>query len=210
MAVSPFDRSIFINCPFDKDFEPLLQAMMFCVVYLGFDPRLATERDNAGESRIDKITELIEASLYSIHDLSRCEASKGGEIFRLNMPLELGIDYGCMKFRGNGRENKHILILESERYRYQKAISDLSGVDIKAHADDYAKIIRNVRNWLVTEAGIAANGAESIKRAYEDFQEWYYERQIEKGFSEDDILDYPTAELLEAMRDWIKAGKPIR
>lgn len=209
MAETPFDKSVFVNCPFDKDFEPLLQAMMFCIAYLGFEPRLATERDNAGENRIDKIAELIDASLFSIHDLSRCEAKKDGEVFRLNMPLELGIDYGCRKYRGEGRDNKHILILETERYRYQKAVSDLAGVDIGAHGDDYEKIIRKVRNWLVTEAAIQADGASRIKRAYEDFQEWYYERQIEKGFSEEDIQDYPTAELLLAMQEWIEAGKPI-
>lgn len=210
MAGAPFEKSVFINCPFDQQFSPLLQAMLFCVLYLGFEPRLATERADSGENRIDKIVDLIQGSLFSIHDLSRCQAKEGGEMYRLNMPLELGIDYGCRKFFGNGRDAKRILILETERYRFQKAISDLSGCDIEAHGDDYGKLIRKVRNWLVSEAAIqSASGAARIKVAYEIFLGWYYDRQLQRGFSDDDIKDYPTFELLQAMRDWLEAGRPV-
>lgn len=204
MAVSAsFDKSVFVNCPFDEQFAPLLQAMMFCIVYLGFEPRLATERSDSGENRIDKIVELIDSSRYSIHDPSRCQATRDGEMFRLNMPLELGIDYGCRKFGSDAHGTKLILILERDRYRYQQAVSDLSGCDIEAHGDDYARIIRKVRNWLVSTAQINdADGATRIKGAYEDFQEWYYERQLRLGFSDDDIKDYPTLELLAAMHEW--------
>ena len=41
------------------------------------------------------------------------------------------------------------------------------------------------------------------------FQEWYYERQLAAGFSEEDIQDYPTKELLSAMQDWVAEGKPL-
>ena len=88
-----FERSVFINCPFDKDFAPLLQAILFCVVVMGFEPRLASERNDSGETRLDKIRSIIEGSKYSIHDLSRCQAKRKGEMFRLNMPFELGIDW---------------------------------------------------------------------------------------------------------------------
>lgn len=125
------------------------------------------------------------------------------------MPFELGIDYGCRQYFGNGRENKKILILEEKKYRYQAAISDLSGCDIEAHAGDFQKAVRKVRNWLVSEAGVAAEGASRILGAYADFQEWYYERQLAAGFSEEDIQDYPTKELLDAMNSWIAEGKPI-
>ena len=125
------------------------------------------------------------------------------------MPFELGIDYGCRQYFGNGRENKKILILEERKYRYQAAISDLSGCDIEAHAGDFQKAVRKVRNWLVSEADVAADGASRILGAYADFQEWYYERQLAAGFSDEDIQDYPTSELLDAMNNWIAEGKPI-
>ncbi len=125
------------------------------------------------------------------------------------MPFELGIDYGCRQYFGKGRENKKLLILEEKKYRYQVAISDLSGCDIESHGGNFQEAVRKVRNWLVSEAGVTADGATRILGAYADFQEWYYERQVEAGFSDEDIQDYPTKELLEAMKLWIAKGKPI-
>lgn len=206
---APFERCVFINCPLDKEYEPILQAILFCVVYLGFSPRLSTERNDSGENRLSKIQSLIESSKYSIHDLSRSQAKRKGEHFRLNMPFELGIDYGCRKYFGEGREEKKLLILEEKKYRHQAALSDLAGCDVEMHAGDFQQAVRKVRNWLVSEAGAPAEGAAKILGAYTDFQEWYYERQLAAGFSEQDIQDYPTRELLDAMELWIQEGKPL-
>ena len=205
----PFERAVFTNCPLDEDYEPILQAILFCIVYLGLTPRLSTERSDSAENRLEKIRGLLENSRYSIHDLSRCQAQKQGEHYRLNMPFELGIDYGCRQYFGRGREAKRILILEEERYRYQAAISDLAGCDIEAHGGDWQKAVRKVRNWLRSEAGVAADGTARILGAYADFQEWYYERQLAAGFSDEDIQDYPTRELLDAMQTWVARGKPV-
>lgn len=208
MPGKSFENCIFINCPLDEDYEPILQAILFCVVYLGFSPRISTERNDSGENRLEKIRELIEGSKYSIHDLSRCQANEKDEYFRLNMPFELGIDYACRLYFGGARKEKRFLILEEKKYRYQAAISDLSGCDIEAHGGDFQKAVRKVRNWLVSEAGVAADGAAKILGAYVDFQEWYYEQQLAAGFSEEDIQDYPTSELLEAMNSWKAEGNP--
>jgi hypothetical protein len=123
------------------------------------------------------------------------------------MPFELGIDYGCRQYFGNGREKKKFLILEEKMYRYQAAISDPSGCDSEAHAGEYQRAVRKVRNWLANEANVTADGPSKILDAYDDFQERYYERQLAAGFSDEDIQDYPTKELLGAMRTWIGAGK---
>ena len=155
---------------------------------------------------MSKISELIKASKYSIHDLSRCQAREGGEYYRLNMPFELGLDYGCRQYFGRDRQHKKILILEEQKYRYRATISDLSGCDIEAHEGDYEKAVRKVRNWLVSETSTSAPGAGKILGAYVDFQEWYYEKQLAAGFSEEDIQDYPTNELLAAMQSWIAEG----
>ena len=96
-----------------------------------------------------------------------------------------------------------------KKYRYLAAISDLSGFDIQSHEGDHQKAVRKVRNWLVNESGEKAAGATRILNAYADFQEWHYKRQLEAGFSEEDIQDYPTNELLEAMRQWIAQGRPV-
>lgn len=209
MAELQFDRCVFINCPFDDDYAPILQAILFCIIYLDLYPRLARERADSAENRLDKIRGLIEASKYSIHDLSRCQAKKKDEYYRLNMPFELGIDYGCRQYYGNGRDQKKILILEERSYRYQAALSDIAGCDIQTHSGKFENAVRKVRNWLVTEANVPNYPASRILGKYVDFQEWHYERQLTAGFSDDDIQDYPTKELLAAMLEWKAAGEPI-
>ena len=197
-----FDRSVFVNCPLDEDYDRILQAILFCLVRFGLKPRIATERSDAGETRISKILDLIRSSRYSIHDLCRCQARERGEYYRLNMPFELGLDFGCRRY-GSGRlGEKVILVLEEQRYRYQAAISDLAGSDIEAHHGNYQIAVRKVRNWLAGMPGIEGTAAARVLADYEDFQRWYIERQRKRGFSDDDIRDYSTAELLSAMFRW--------
>ena len=208
MAETGFDRNVFVNCPFDKDYEHILQAILFCLVWFRLRPRIATERSDAAEPRIEKILELIKSSRYSIHDLSRCQASQVGEHYRLNMPFELGMDFGCRHYGGSPFSSKVILILEEKPYRYQAAISDLAGSDIAPHKGNYKTAVRKVRNWLTGQGRFESISATRILAEYEDFQEWHYGQQLEAGFSNEDIQDYPTAELLKAMFEWTALGRP--
>lgn len=208
-APEDFDRSVFINCPFDPEFEPILQAILFCIIFLGLRPRISSERHDSAESRLEKIVELIESAKYSIHDLSRCQATKRGEAFRLNMPFELGIDYACRRYVNDERGQKKIMILEERAHRYQAALSDIAGCDIKFHGASFEKAVRQVRNWLVTEAGCRRDGASRILGKYVDFQGWHYNQQLVAGFSEEDIQDYQTSELLMSMNEWMAAGQPV-
>jgi len=206
MTVS--NQNVFINCPFDTEYEPVLQAILFTVLRLGFNPRLASESLDSAETRLTKICELIAVSKYSIHDLSRCIAKEKGEHFRLNMPFELGIDYGYRQYVGGTGEQKRFLILEEERYRYQAALSDISGCDIRYHKADPQKAVRAVRGWLVAEADAEDLGPSHIWGEYQDYQEWYYEMKLAAGHSEEDIQEYPTPEVLAAMKQWNAIGRP--
>lgn len=208
MAEGDFQKNAFINCPFDVDYEGILQAILFCLIRFGLNPRIATERIDSGEARLAKIEELIEASKYSIHDLSRCQSRVEGEYYRLNMPFELGMDYGCRKYKGAPYAEKRILILEEKSYRYQAAISDLAGRDIQTHEGDYAKAIRIVRNWLVSTGEFEKAPASKVISEYEDFQEWFLEKRLKEGFTEEDLLSMPTPELLDGMKEWADSGRP--
>src|SRR5215211_6735606 len=66
-----YEHSVFINCPFDLDYAPLLRSMMFAVVDCGFVRRTALDVSDASEVRIQKIYNIIGACRLSIHDLSR-------------------------------------------------------------------------------------------------------------------------------------------
>ncbi|MBB4838955.1 hypothetical protein HNP52_002024 [Sphingomonas kyeonggiensis] len=208
MTTPPFDRSVFVNCPFDEEFAPLLQAIAFCITNLGFFPRLAPENADNAANRLDRIVELIRGSKFGIHDLSRCKSAAADEYARLNMPFELGLDHACARFGGDQMSQKTILILEETRYDYQKSLSDISGWDIQTHEADYVKIVRIISSWLISHAGADPIGPSKIQGDYLTFQEWYWERELDRGASDDDIKAYPTAQFIAAMREWVEAGRP--
>lgn len=197
-----FDRSVFINCPFDSEYAATLQAIAFCVVHLGFVPRLAPENADNAAARLDRIVDLVRGSKYGIHDLSRCRAAAAGDFARMNMPFELGIDHACRRYGPGDLSTKSILILEEHPFDYQRVLSDISGWDIRAHRGDHEKAVRHVRSWLVNQAEAPGVGASRILGKYLEFQEWYWKREVEAGSSEEDIREYPTAEVVAAMRAW--------
>lgn len=124
------------------------------------------------------------------------------------MPFELGIDHACKRFGTGNHNQKAILILEETKYDYQRALSDIAGWDIEAHDGSYEKATRQVRSWLIAQAGADRVGAALILGKYIAFQEWYWERQLAAGSSEEDIRQYPTNEVVSAMHDWMTEGQP--
>jgi hypothetical protein len=199
-----FTRNVFINCPFDDAYLPLLRPLLFTVICVGLVPRIASERLDSGQPRIHKITSLIRQSKYAIHDLSRLQAKKKGEFFRLNMPLELGIDFGCKTFGAGKLRRKCCLILESEPYRFQATVSDFSGSDIRAHNDKPQDVVVAVRNWLHNEANLDASSATKIWTQFNQFMADNYENHKAKGFSDSEIQVLPVKELMKAMKAWVK------
>jgi hypothetical protein len=204
-----FEDNVFVNCPFDPGFYDLLRPLLFTILFLGLRPRIALEAMDSGKVRIDKITALIGESKYAIHDLSRIAAVNAGDLFRLNMPFELGMDLGA-RFFGRGKlRDKKCLVLEAEAYRYQAALSDLSGSDIASHGNSPAKVVVVVRNWLKNVHAIDAPGPTRIWDFFNFFMADNYVALLDRGFSEDDIEALPVPELIEHMSGWI-AGRGVR
>ncbi|HEY0142974.1 MAG TPA: hypothetical protein VGF48_18900 [Thermoanaerobaculia bacterium] len=170
MAGGEYDRSVFINCPFDAAYAPIFEAIVFAIHDAGFLPKCARERLDSSQVRIAKITQLIGACRFSIHDLSRTQLDAATDLPRFNMPLELGIDLGCKAF-SRKRADKSFLIFDSESYRFQKYISDLSGQDIHHHDNDPRMAVGCVRDWLRTESGREfIPGGIDIYQRYEDYR----------------------------------------
>jgi hypothetical protein len=199
-----FKDNVFINCPFDPEYLPLLRPLLFCVIYLGLRPRIALEALDSGAPRFEKIVSLIRESKYAIHDLSRSQAKAAGEYFRLNMPFELGLDVGCRLFKSGQASTKRCLILEVERYRHQAALSDLSNSDVAIHSNEPVKLVTEVRNWLVGETRLKAPGPSEVWGRFNEFMADNFKNLKLRGFSDADIDLLPTGELITCMNDWTK------
>lgn len=152
MRHEEYGQNVFINCPFDDDYAPLFESIVFAINDAGFRPKCARERLDSSQVRLHKIVELISVSRYSIHDLSRTGLDAANALPRFNMPLELGIDLGCKAFNSDCVD-KSLLIFDSEQYRFQKFVSDLSGQDIHRHGNSPEAAVTRVRDWLRTESG---------------------------------------------------------
>lgn len=172
MIARSYARNVFINCPFDSTYRPLFEAILFVAYECGFYPRSALEVDDSSEVRITKITGIIRESRLAVHDISRTQLDRGTRLPRFNMPLELGIYLGA-KFFGSGEQRrKAAIVLDVDRYRYQKFISDISGQDIRAHGGSTDEAIRQVRDLLSThlEAGVFLPGGDTIIARYSRFR----------------------------------------
>lgn len=201
-----FEKNVFINCPFDENYQSLLRPLLFTVIYFKLNPRIALERTASSEQRLDKIFNLIAESKYGIHDLSRLKATKKGEYYRLNMPLELGVDIGCKQFGNDLQKNKCYLVLASDSYQYRAAASDLSGADIEAHSDEPEEVVGIVRKWLVNQTGQKISGSSKIWGDFLGFMSSNYDELKARGFSEKDIKSHAVSELMTDMKLWVEAN----
>lgn len=147
LAIDPA-KSVFINCPYDPDFEPIFDAIVFATVCCGFMPRSALETGNVADSRMERIVQAIFSSKYSLHDLSRCRGEGSEQLARFNLPLELGI---AMARRFGVRGKKHDwLLLVPEGHQYVKFVSDLAGFDPMRYDGTAESVVPKVISWLAT------------------------------------------------------------
>ena len=91
MRRKEYEQNVFINCPFDSEYAPIFEAIVFAVNDAGFRPKCARERLDSSQIRLQKIVALISASRFSIHDLSRTDLDDMNVLPRFNMPFELGL-----------------------------------------------------------------------------------------------------------------------
>lgn len=200
-----FNKNVFINCPFDRRYDYFLRPILFTIVYFGFTPQIASQTTDSGEQRINKILSLILKSRYSVHDLSRIRSQRRGEFFRLNMPFELGIDYGCRRISSGYLRKKRFLVLGANPHDYKQALSDLGGVDAKSHQNDPQQAMLVLRNWFVEVVHLNnAPCASWIWEKFLDFSEYFYTERKEEGFSKRDLNNMPVREYIASIRHWLK------
>jgi hypothetical protein len=166
---SPPEHSVFINCPFDDDYLPLFDAIVFATLTSGYVPRCALESGSVSIARMDRIFDALNGSNYSIHDLSRCRGEGSANLARFNMPLEFGIAFDRSYVRTNGRRPHDWLVLLPQDHFYKAVISDLNGYDVPTHTGTVKSVIVRVVAWLAMRQPHKQPPVESPGRVLEHF-----------------------------------------
>ena len=207
-STSPrFGNSVFINCPFDSEYWPIFEAIVFCVLDCGFVPRCALEEADSGTFRLSKIQLIIRASRYTIHDLSRVELSGDARLPRFNMPFELGLDIGCRVYGSNQARRKKCLVLDSDPFRYKAFLSDISGQDIRSHCNFPATAINLVRHWLrIVSKRESIPGPIAINERFARFTSELPILCDESGLDRDDLQFVEYVAWIDA---WLGADKRV-
>ena len=147
-------------------------ALVFAVHDCGYFARCALEVQDSGQVRIQKIENIIAECRFGIHDISRTDPDPDSKLPRFNMPLELGLFLGAKRYGNKHQRMKTCKILDSERFRFQKSCSDISGQDISAHNGDPNKAIKAVRDWLSSSRpSVLIPSGSKIAERYQQFQD---------------------------------------
>jgi len=202
----PFDESVFVNCPFDIHYSRIFDAIVFAVHDCGFIARCALEVDEGAEDRFAKLLRMIQECKFGIHDISRTQIHPQFKLPRFNMPLELGLFLGCQRYGSSEQRQKSCLILDKEKYRYRRFISDIAGHDVHAHDDKPEQALREVRNWLRTSSNRGGiPGPATMWKRFLQFQDDL------PAISEDLNLDVPELIFVDytyIVAYWLKYNTP--
>lgn len=201
-----FNTNVFINCPFDQQYVPLQRALVFTVLSLGLNPQISVTRSSS-DNRINEIINLIRQSKYSIHDISRNKPLKKNDLPRFNMPYEMGLDIGCKTYGAGQLANKMCLILDTERYHYQKVLSDISGQDIKDHGDSPERLITKVREWFAVLLKQRLPSSTVLWERHNEFLANMGDQLLSEGFSEREISEISIHEFILIAKGWLGAAK---
>lgn len=200
-----YNDQVFINCPFDSKYSTLFHACVFTVLDAGFVPRCSLEVDDATQFRLNAIVTLINDCRYGIHDLSRVQFDAGSKLPRFNMPFELGLFYSAKHFGGTKQKKKQCLVFETDKYRYQKFISDIAGIDVTPHKNSSEKLIVALRNWLVTAS--RRTTVPPGKKINERFNIFRADMKKVCRKNAADFNAMPFVERVQNMSDWLKINQ---
>jgi hypothetical protein len=199
MSRPGYNDSVFINCPFDDDYKPILRAIVYAIYRCGFLPQTALDEDDGTESRLLKIIRKMRGCRYGVHDLSRIELNPAN-LPRFNMPFELGVFFGAKHFGDIMQNRKNALILERDKYVYQQFISDLNGIDTKAHYNDPVIAMTRVHSWLNTASRRTKTipGEALLRRQYNEFNQLLPDLATVTGYAVDTL---PFLNLLDIVQE---------
>ncbi len=134
-----YEKDVFLNVPFDAEYERNLVALIASLTALGQIPRCVLELPELGSGRLKRLLKHLERCRISIHDLSRV-----GVPVRFNMPFELGLACAIAEYR----KPHYYFVMEKQPYRLDRILSDLKGRDPLIHDNSPMRIVNGVLSML--------------------------------------------------------------
>jgi hypothetical protein len=123
------------------------------------------------------------------------------------MPFELGVFYGAKNFGSNPQKQKRSIVMERQKYRYQKFISDIAGIDVTSHGNVQKTLIMAIRNWLVTSSQrTTIPPGEEIYKRFKVFQSDITRLCRQRSRDYDSM---PFVELVQNMTDWLLSNQAV-
>lgn len=202
-----YNNQVFINCPFDVQYLDMFRACTFVILDAGFIPRCSKEIIDGTQFRLAAIVKIIRSCRYGIHDLSRVELDPQSQLPWFNMPFELGVYYAAKHFGNNTQKRKSCLVLEKCKYRYQKYISDIAGIDVTPHQNTQRRLILAIRDWLVT-----ASRRTTIPPGLDIYNRFKIFQAGMRSACRKRSIDYntiPFVELVNNMTDWLRVNQTV-
>jgi len=145
LRVKSDPKFVFLNIPFDLQFEPLYLAFIAGLSGFGLIPQAVLQIPGS-QRRLDRLIELVEACRYSFHDLSRVELDpRRPKTPRFNMPFELGL---AVAWAAHMDKKHRWFVFERRKFRALKSLSDINGSEIYVHDNRPIGVLRGLTNAL--------------------------------------------------------------
>ena len=99
-------------------------------------------------------------------------------------------------------------MLDVDRYRYQKFMSDIAGQDIEAHSGEVATLIRRIRDWLRAAApDHHLPGGAAITRRFERFRAELPDLCRAASLDEAELI---FSDFAHVVSEWLRQNELIR
>ncbi|HKO99963.1 MAG TPA: hypothetical protein VJU86_23515 [Pyrinomonadaceae bacterium] len=139
-------QQVFLNYPFDDDFEHLGLAMHFAVIASGLIPVCARDLTSPDRPRLEMLVHAIDNCHLSAHDFSRLTGEGELNFARFNMPVEMGMAlFHALQTQRN--EHRCAFFVQAA-HDYRIAASDLAGLDPISYENDEFSLLTSVYEWL--------------------------------------------------------------
>jgi hypothetical protein len=169
---------VFLNIPFDQDYEPLFVALISALVSIGRVPHCVLEIPDQGAGRLPRILALIRRFPVSVHDLSRIN-----QPVRFNMPFELGLAVALYHIE----KSPKFILLESKKFRLIKTLSDVNGYDPGIHRASAKGVI----SCILANLGKPSQNPDAQKVLRVHRRLWKIVPKLKRMYGRNDIYSRP-------------------